>query len=66
MYKNLDATELVNLIVQEWNIRNSYPKNSWEWNDHDHNCYEIGNELRDRYGWKNEDFTHLYYSSVRE
>ena len=65
-YSNLDKEQLATLLVAEWITRNTYPDDSWEWNDHDYNCYNIGNELRERYGWENEDLTRLYYSSIRE
>jgi hypothetical protein len=65
MYANLKKDELINLLVSEWNQRNTYSRNSWEWDNHEYNCYEIGNVLREEYGWKNEDLTHLYNTSVQ-
>lgn len=65
-YSNLDKDQLSSLLVTEWIIRNTYSKSSWKWDDHDNNCYEIGNELRERYGWKNEDLTRLYYYHIKE
>lgn len=34
------------------------------WYFHENKCHEIGNELRERYNWKNEDFTQLYMYNV--
>ena len=64
MYSNHNEIELSDLIIREWKIRNDCPSSSDSWYFHENKCHEIGNELRERYNWKNEDFTQLYMYNV--